>query len=327
MIYIYKLKLICCNKCNCIQLKYLIEPEILYSKHYTNSTFSPIWNKHNIIFSNFVIENTDENKFLEIGANKGELYKLLSERRNIDYSVLDMYKHDDLPKNITFMKGNCENFNYDGYDTIILSHVFEHLYKPKEFIENIKKCKVKNIFISIPNFNSLLDKKTIIMIHSQHTFYCGYEYIIYLFSLYHYRCEKMFMCDEIPFKSSMFKFVLDETIVHKQIPTTDIVLYKNIYVDNIALLNNIEIPPNTYIAPSGIYGQYLYYFINNKKNIVGFIDNNKERHNKKLYGTDKLVYSPLNIDLKSNIILCDCPYKDEIYSELIKLKLNIMYVN
>ena len=38
-------------------------------------------------------------------------------------------------ENIEYISGNCETYNYTGINTIIMSHVFEHLYNPKEFIK------------------------------------------------------------------------------------------------------------------------------------------------------------------------------------------------
>ena len=64
-----------------------------------------------------------------------------------------------------------------------------------------------------------------------------------------------------------------------------------------------------------------------KENIIGFLDNNSQRHGKKLYGTDKLVYSPINIDYTNiSIILCDCPYKDEIYKGLKEICPDIQFI-
>jgi hypothetical protein len=253
---------------------------------------------------------------MEVGANKGGLYTMLKEKRNIHYNVLDMYKNNELDESIDFVQGNCEEFNFTGYNTLILSHVFEHLYSPLTFIKNIKKNSVSTVFISIPNFDFLLKEESISIIHSQHTFFCGLDYILYMFSLHKYKCEN-YITYQGNFKSYMLKFVLDESIVPLFMPSTDVRLYKNIYENKIDYYKNIEVPPNSYIFPSGIYGQYLYYFLINKKNIVGFLDNNNERHNKKLYGTDKLTFSPLHVDLNhSTIIICDCPYKNEIISGL-----------
>ena len=87
------------------------------------------------------------------------------------------------------------------------------------------------------------------------------------------------------------------------------------------------IPENSFICPAGLYGQSIYLYINNKKNILGFIDNNPNRHNKKLYGTDKLVYSPSSINYdNSTIIICDCPYKDEIINNLYNISSSIKFI-
>ena len=308
----FDLTIIACTRCRCVQLQNLIDIEVLYSNIYMNSTFSPSWADHHSVFSKFILNNTDDVSFLEIGANKGDLYKSMVKEKRVNFTVLDMFKHDDLPSEIQFVEGNCEEFNFNGFKTIILSHVFEHLYSLNTFIKNIQSCGVLSVFISIPDFDLLLKEKSIIMLHSQHTFYCGLDYIIYIFSLYNYRCENYFSYNG-NFKSTMIKYVLDYSSEKLLLPSTNLQLIKELYIDKVAYLNNFEIPMNTYIAPAGIYGQYIYYFLNNKDNILGFLDNNKERHGKYLYGTNKLVYSPLNIDYNaSTVLLCNCPYKDEI---------------
>jgi hypothetical protein len=326
--YFFDLNLLFCHKCNCLQLENLVDPKILYSELYTNATFSPSWKNHNEFLSKFILDSTRENTFLEVGANKGGLYTMLKNKRNIEYSVLDMYRNEELDETIHFMEGNCETFDFTRFRTLILSHVFEHLYSPRTFIENIEKAGVENIFISIPNFDLLLEEKSLSMIHSQHTFFCGFNYMLYMFSMHHYKC-KHFLSYTGNFKSTMFHFVLDKTIEPLDLPRTDIQLYKNIYTTKIDYFNSMRIPTNSYIFPSGIYGQYFYYFLKDKENIVGFLDNNTERHNKKLYGTDKFVYSPLHIDYaNSTIIVYDCPYKNEIVDGLMKLSpsVSILYV-
>jgi len=327
----YDYTLISCSNCNCLQLQNLVDPSLLYSNVYMNATFSASWIDHHINFGKFILTNTNDVSFLEIGANKGDLYKIMSKERQITFTALDMYKHQDLPLDIAFIEGNCEDFNFTGHNAVILSHVFEHLYEPKKFIKNLKDGNVSTVFISIPNFDLLLKEKNYTMIYSQHTFYCGYDYIIYLFGLYNYKCEKDFFYNGNT-KSIMFKFVLDNNTHIKQIlPSTDLKLIKDVYIDKIVSLNKIIIPENSYIAPAGIYGQYFYNFINvnMKKNVVGFLDNNEKRHDNNLYGTDKKVYYPLYIDYSnSTIIICDCPYKDEIVIGLKNIcdSINFLYV-
>jgi len=307
--------LMSCKKCNCLQLESLVDPDILYSDYYMNAIFSSTWTDHNTVFSDFILANTADSSFLEIGANSGKLYDMLSQKRKIEYSVLDMFKHKDLSTHIIFKQGNCETYDFTGITTIILSHVFEHLYEPRKFIENIKKANVSTVFISIPDFDKLLKGESLQIINSQHTYSIGIKYMLYMFSLYKYRCDAHYNLSK-GVASNMFKFVLDLEYVEQPIPSTDIALYKQIYIDKIHSISAIEPPPTSYIMPSGIYGQYFYYFLKKKDNIIGFLDNNSQRHNKKLYGTNKLVYSPMTIDSNATIIVCDCPYKEEIIAQL-----------
>ena len=304
--------LIACSRCNCLQLKHHIDPSILYSDMYMNSYFSPSWKDHHIYFSEFIVTNTNNCSFLEIGANRGDLYNLLSKEKSIDYTTLDMFKHSELSSDVRFVHGNCESFDFTGFTSIILSHVFEHLYSPRTCIANFRKANVYEVFISIPNFDQLLREQSLQLLHSQHIFYCCIDYIIYLFSLFNYRCNKHTIYNG-NFKSNMFHFISDNEMSPLPIPSMSIQLYKEIYVDTVQKIQQLQFPPNCYIAPSGIYGQFFYYFLNQKENVLGFLDNNTERHNKKLYGTDKLVYSPHAIDYQnSTIIICKCPYQNEI---------------
>jgi len=315
--------LVTCKNCNCLQLKYLIDPNILYSDVYTLSVFSQSWADHFNKFGQFILENTNETLLLEIGANKGDLYKIISKSRDIEYVTLDMFKSKDLPEEIKFIEGNCETYTFNGYKTIILSHVFEHLYYPMEFIKNIKCGNVEEVFISIPNFDLLLKEGSLNLINSQHTFYCGLDYIIYMFSLFNYKCEK-YIFYEGAVKSVMFKFVIVNSIKKINLPTTEISLYNNIYKNKIYEIKNIEVPKNSYIFPSGIYGQFYYYLLSNKENIIGFLDNNKNRFNNKLFGTSKLVFDPETIDYEnSTILICECSYKEEIVNKLKNLYPNI----
>ena len=324
---LYDYTLIACKNCNCPQLQNLVNPSTLYSDVYMNATFSPSWEDHHTEFSKFILMNTEEVKLLEVGANKGDLYKIMTKERAIEFATLDMWKHPDLPSEIKFIEGNCETFDFSGHNSIILSHVFEHLYTPLKFIENIRNSGVASVFISIPNFEYLLMEQSTTTIHSQHTFYCGFDYIIYMFSLHNYKCDAYFLYNG-NFKSMMFKFVLDYTFPQKTTPSINPQAIKDIYVDKINRMSNVEIPTISYIAPAGVYGQYFYYFLKNKENIIGFLDNNAQRHNKKLYGTDKLVYSPLHIDYSNaTIIVCECPYKEEIVAGFRRICPDVKIIN
>jgi hypothetical protein len=303
-----------CVKCSCLQLRQLVDPATLYSSNYMNAVFSPIWADHHMQFSNFILSSSNTNKFLEIGANSGGLYKLLKQKRNASYATLDMFKHPDLPDGVEFVQGSCESYKYTG-QSVIASHVFEHLYNPHGFIKQMADGGVREVFIAIPNFRHLLESQSLQTIHSQHTFYCGKEYVMYMFSKHGYTCEKVIDYTG-EFKSCFLKFSLTGC-VESELPTTDIELYEKIYIAKVASISRLVLPEKTYIMPSGIYGQFLYYFLEQKSHVLGFLDNNLARHGQTLYGTNKNVYHPSKVDLTDCVIaICQCPYTSEIVSEL-----------
>ena len=140
--------------------------------------------------------------------------------------------------------------------------------------------------------------------------------MMFLFSLYSYRCQSFFQYDGAV-KSQMYKFVFDSSMKQKALPYIDKQLFINIYVNKVKLIEDLDVTEKSVICPSGIYGQKLYYFIKNKENIVGFIDNDPQRQSKKLYGTGKMVHSPRDIDYTQvNVLLCNSTYNDEIIAGL-----------
>lgn len=312
----YNYYLILCKKCSCLQLKYLVDPSILYSKVYMTASFSPAWLAYNTKLGDFILQNTDGSSFLEIGANKGGLYRIISNRRSIDYTVLDMYREPDLPPEVKFLEGNCETFDFTGITTVLLSHVFEHLFSPSKFVKMLSEAKVNEVFVSNPDFDFFRESNYLTTIYSQHTYYCGFDHLVYLFSLYRYRLESFYKYNGTV-KSIMFKFSYDPLVLPKAVPYFNISIFTDLYINRVNYLQMLEVPKNTVICPSGIYGQYLYYFIKDKENIVGFIDNDKQRHNKKLYGTGKPVFAPKDVDFTvTSVLLCDSYYNSEIIAGL-----------
>ena len=62
--------------------------------------------------------------------------------KDIDAAVFD-FASGPLP---------CEN---NSFDTVVMLDILEHLYSPKDLLEETKRVSKKSIIISVPNFNSL----------------------------------------------------------------------------------------------------------------------------------------------------------------------------
>lgn len=275
-----------CDECGSLQLMTLIDPKKLYSENHNNTYFSNIWTNHHILFHNFITSRVNIKKIIEVGGCSLSLYKLFD--NIIDYEILDFatpYESNNYD-NITFIKGNCEDYNFDKDTPLIMSHVFEHLYNPRTFVEN---CNSENIFISIPqmNFSGSIE------VHIEHTFYVEPIDLIKLFAKKGYDYEMMAYINH----SYFFHFF--KTYKQLEIPIID----KNRWIKVLESMKNrekIDIKENEYISPAGINGYYAYHF-SGKPKIKAFMDNDPKKNNKRMYGT--------NI----NIIKTDLSIKDKIY--------------
>ena len=308
-----------CLECGCVQLEDLVDPSILYTETYSTPLFSAIWQRHHAKFARFILDTTFDSAFLEIGGNTGALYKHLHELREIQYTILDMERNLQLSDEVDFIRGKCEEFDYSGHKAIIASHVFEHLHSPRLFLETIQRYGVETVYISIPDFEALLDQGYITLLTTQHTFYCGFDYICYLFSLYGYTNEVYTRFEE---HSTMFKFVKSD-ITPLAIPRCQNLISRveNIFLEYTRRINSIELNEECYICPAGMYGQMLYYSLGNAKtNVIGFIDGDIKKAGSRLYGTDKLTFSPSTLTKYTakpvTVIVCNTPYEKEILKYL-----------
>ncbi len=318
-----------CSQCGCCQLRNLLDLSTLYNSSFTMTTFSKFLENHDTSFSKFILHHTNSKDFIEIGAVQCQLYKKLKAQRDLDYTVLDLFPYKNLPENVKFLQGNCEEFDFSSDKTLILSNVFEHLYNPHKFLEQVRKNKVQEIFISIPDFDSQLRSKNVNLINRQHIFYCGIHHINKIFSKYNYKCNAYLNNAN---QSCMFMFVFESDYYTLNFPLQDTVSSQviRLFDEFKSKINKIDTSKSIFICPSGIYGQKLYIYMKDKqKHVVGFLDNDAGKHNSRLYGTDKLILSPSCLSSYNPetclILLCESPYRQEILQSL--QKYNVLVIN
>jgi hypothetical protein len=322
--------LVTCNSCGSVQLKTLIDPFKLYKDSHNSTENTPTWKEHHKCFAEFIYKSTNTNSILEIGGNSGILYKYLKEKIP-NYTILDICDTNGRPDDIMFIEGNCETYDFSGHKTIVLSHTFEHLYYPIKFIDNLLKGGVKSVYISIPNMQQLYESKNISIIHNEHTFFVGDNEIRYLFSQSGYVCKIM---------NSFKKHSLFYHFIHE--PSSEpLALYKNMgrskyiqtylkeFEDSVL---KIVINKPFFICPAGHYGQKIFYYLHKySANIIGFIDNDISKQNKRVYGTTGWVYSPDILqkykDTIINVILYAGPYTAELKAQLNLLHPRIEYIS
>jgi hypothetical protein len=344
-----------CKKCGAIQLKTLIDPEILYKKSHNGCT-TGTWCAHHTMFADFILDGIDkniQNNFLEIGGNVGILAKIFKEKTlstnfKYEYSILDMCEETINIDGINYIQGNCETYeNYQYNATVIMSHTFEHLYNPVKFVKQISVKKVKEIFISNPNMDSMLENDEISFINIEHTFYCNNSLLIKLFEYYGYICVKT-----INFKihSTFYHFKMDETKTEMRskdmvydadsgsvtngivnIYDTDLIpTFKNYFKKREDIIKSFEIKEPFYICPGGHYGQTVYRFLSEetRKNVLGFLDADETKLGKRNYGTPLYTFKRNKIQEYGNnpitvLLFSINQYLEEISKELYKFNENV----
>jgi len=311
-----------CNICSCVQLKNLINPSLLYSTAHNNTFNTPTWLEHHNKFLNFIFNKVSHTSITEIGGS-GKLFELLN-RSDINYTCLDISAPTVKVYGVNYIVGNCETYNYSGLETIVMSHVFEHLYNPHVFLNTILQGGVKHVYISIPNMKALIDSNTVNIINNEHTFYIDKESIIWLFNQHGYSPVDIF---EYKTHSLFIYFSKIETTIINKLP-----LSRRLYVENslynlflkeTSRLSNIIIKPNSFIAPAGIYGQFVIYCCK-PKNILGFLDNDLSKQGHRVYGTSYFIYEFDELAKYSNITiyLWDGQYTDELIKQIKSYPIN-----
>jgi hypothetical protein len=312
-------------------LKYLLDPNELYETPHNVTYNTPTWKKHHELLCDYICDNFDNKTILEIGGYSGVLARnILTKNSNIDYTILDLCDKDPGIKNVKFINGNCEEFEFSADVPVIMSHIFEHLYDPNRFIDNLNRNSVMNVFISIPNMNSQVKNGNIPIVHQEHTFFCDYDTIIYLFAKGGYSCKSHYYYVE---QSIFFHFTLDSRASPASVffNKTRIDAVYDVYKKNEENINNISIDTeHAFICPCGLYGQIIYYYLNShcKRNVIGFLDNDQSKIGKRLYGTPHSIFRMDEVKKYQalTVIIFSGPYANEIFQQLNEYNPNIKYI-
>lgn len=321
-----------CVNCGCVQLKTLIDPVFLYKNSHNITFNTPTWSDHHNKFAEFIQANTSPTDTLfEIGGHSGVLAKKLLESTTPKYYILDICDTSPDISGIEFISGNCETYTYNPNDTIIMSHVFEHLYNPRLFLENLSATGVNSIFISNPNMENWLESGVPSFLHVEHTYYCDSTFINYLMNQYGYVCNK-----EISFKnhSVFYHFKRGEITVPISIQDRTSVLintFKSYYNKRDTFFKYLQIDVPFFIFPAGHYGQLAYRSLTSSiHNFICFLDNDPSKINTRVYGTKGDTNNPNMLkDYGANpvtILLIASVYSDEIKRQLLSINNNINFI-
>ena len=145
-----------------IQLKRLLPREVLYQAQTTTSAIGATWIAHHKEFAAFIRKYEPRGVF-EIGGAHGILSVEYSKFQAIPWAILEPNPAPVASCRAQFIQGHFDNnFTFSGeFDTVIHSHVFEHLYEPSEFIRHLGRFAKdgQHMIFSVPDLKSWLKRK------------------------------------------------------------------------------------------------------------------------------------------------------------------------
>ena len=311
-----------------IQLTELIPLDILYMEQHVDAT-GQTWNDYNNDFSEYVIKNKTGN-ILEIGGGSGKIANIiLSKDNNINFTAVEPNPLFEEKNNLKIIKSffskDLKN-QIDNNQTVIFSQVYEHVYNPEEFLNEIGEFLPigGKLIFAYPNLEYYFKNKFTNAINFEHTMLMTDYYVDYFLKKTGFN-----ILEKIEYKNHSHFYTVEKTDKKEDITLNNrYEYYKQMFNDYIIyhknLVNQInkqieEINSNVFLFGGHIFSQYLISFGLDTSRITNILDNSPLKQEKRLYGTDLIVRNPKILAEYSNpvVILKAGLYNKEIKDDIL----------
>lgn len=312
-----------------LQLSGLLPLDLVYSEYHSEA-IGGVWEKHHSDFCDFIISNSSGHSITEIGGSNCRLAELCLEKKpSFKWRIVEpnapVNNHVNIEIHNAFIEDKLELIS--SSDTVVHSHVLEHLYDPMDFIEKMSKGQASGdrLIFSVPNLLSYLENKFVNTLNFEHTYFLTDEVVMYMLQRSSYK-----LLNKKYFKNHSIFYVFEKTDLK---PTPSIVLEnfhernKGLYLKMITFYKNEVKKLNeiieqhvgeVFIFGAHIFTQYLTYLGLNPQRILGILDNSDLKCGKRLYGNELRVQKPSAIKgLKTPLVIVKAgQYQEEVESQL-----------
>ena len=315
-----------------IQLNKLIPLNILYQSDHDSGAIGNLWAEHHLKFSEFIHEQ-EPTSVLEIGGAHGILSREYNKKNSIDWTILEPNPSPVEGVDARYIKGFFDDkFIFDReIDTIIHSHVFEHVYYPDEFIKHISNFlkEGQKLIFSLPNMEEMIKRNYTNCLNFEHTVFITEPYIGYLLSKHGFKqvAKKYFKDDHSIFyayiknvKTEVIELPLKLYEYNKKLYLDFINYHKKLIIDLNEGIKKVDNDQSIYLFGAHVFAQYLIEFGLDTSSIVCLLDNDINKQGKRLYGTNLMVKSPKVLtDIKNPIVILKAGvYNDEIKRDILE---------
>ena len=307
-----------------IQLKKLIPLAVLYQAQHAGAV-GGIWMEHHRKFAQF-LQKQNPSSVLEVGGAHGILSKEYQQFGKIPWLILEPNPSPVDGCEARFIKGFFDDkFTYDGaIDTVVHSHVFEHIYEPDQFMRHLSGFMEagKHLVFSLPNMQVMLERKYTNGINFEHTIFLTEPYVEFLLAKHGFKLQaKEYFMDN---HSIFYAAVRDPSVMPIALPHGLYEKNKQLYMDYVRyheeLIQDLnskmsDVKQPVYLFGAHVFAQYLIESGLDISRIVSLLDNDPKKQGKRLYGTSLMVQSPKVLrEVKNPIVIL----KAGVYNQEIK---------
>ena len=315
-----------------LQLINLIDPDLLYQNHHNPGTIGKTWQEHHKKFHNFISKDTFHN-VLEIGGASGSLIELfLPEEKEFNWTIIEpstqQWTND--PR-VDFVQGFFENYNFNKkFDTVVHSHVFEHIYDPLSFLNKVYDILEDggSHYITMPNLRHWVEQGYLNALMFEHTLYIDDIVLKYMLNTAGFEIVDIVIEPHSIFvhckKNKKSNVPLPDLSYVKE---TFVTFLNNLHTD-VAAINTAIGDKQIYLFGGHVFSQYLLNAGLPESQVISILDNDPKKHNKRLYGT-LLTVSPTSCltDIDCPIVvLRGGPYTAEIKESILKINSTTVFV-
>ena len=313
-----------------IQLKKLIPLDVLYPESHGAGAVGALWERHHKAFAQF-LNRVAPSAVLELGGAHGILARDYKSLASIPWTILEPNPSPVEGCDARFIKGFFdESFAFnEPFDTVVHSHVFEHIYEPDPFMRHLAAFMKpgKHLIFTLPNMQVMLERKYTNCINFEHTVFLTEPYIEFLLAKHGFRVlqREYFLEDHSIFYST----IRDPSVRASELPGGLYDKNRTLYLDyvdyHVRLIEDLNrkiraAGRNVYLFGAHVFAQYLIEFGLDTSRIACLLDNDRKKHGRRLYGTSLKVSSPRILRETDTpiVVLKAGVYNDEIRDDILK---------
>ena len=121
-----------------VQLNPILPFDVIYKEGHNSGLIGQLWKTHHLEFSRF-IQKFDPQSVLEIGGGHGILSKYYFKSKKINWTIIEPNPSPVKGCKAKFIKNffSIKIANKIKFDTIVHSHVLEHIFYPKKWSPSV----------------------------------------------------------------------------------------------------------------------------------------------------------------------------------------------